>query len=136
MTNFKIKIINPGGTVLEADVVSVTLDTIDGQITVLANHLPIISALGKGEIVVKTETTTYPFFVWGGFVEFSNNTLVVLAHSAEYVEKIDFDSVQKAKEDAERLLEGVELVSPEYQVLLDKLNKEKKKIELFNKWKS
>jgi len=136
MTNFKLKVIKPEGVVFEKEVTSVTVETMDGQITILANHQTLVSALGKGEMVIKVGEEITPLFIWGGFLEFSNNTLTVLAHSAEQIKEIDIELVQKAKQDAEALLADSSLAEPEYELLMEKLNKEKKKIELFNKWRS
>ena len=45
---FKLKILTPDEKLFEGEVLSVTIPTMSGVITVLANHLPLISVLAIG----------------------------------------------------------------------------------------
>ena len=53
MKNIKIKIVTPERTVYEDEVSQATLPTIDGEVTILPDHIPYITALKAGEIILK-----------------------------------------------------------------------------------
>ncbi|MEX0913170.1 MAG: F0F1 ATP synthase subunit epsilon [Candidatus Paceibacterota bacterium] len=63
----------------EGEVISVTLPGVDGEMTLLAEHAPIISPLKKGVITVKKENSeeeTFP--ISSGTLEMSGNRAIVL----------------------------------------------------------
>jgi F-type H+-transporting ATPase subunit epsilon len=70
---FKLKIITPERLVLEDMVDQVSIPTKEGEITILDQHIPLISSLTKGEILAKSFNEDIPFLVVGGFVEVKNN---------------------------------------------------------------
>jgi len=72
----ELKIYSLEGTKYEGTVSSVSLPTINGEITVLKNHISIITTLKDGKIKFDKETLT----INGGFVEIGNNKVVVLVN--------------------------------------------------------
>jgi hypothetical protein len=67
----------------------VVVPTDVGQITVLPNHTYLVSIIAPGELVVTDEAgKTFPVAVAGGVLEVFDNTVLVLADSAEHAEKI------------------------------------------------
>jgi F-type H+-transporting ATPase subunit epsilon len=97
-----IKIVTPERTVLEEDASSLSCPTSTGQITVLPNHVPLISNLVAGELVVHVGSTTHHYAVSGGFVEVRpNSEVVILADSAEHSSEIDAAVVELAQKKAE-----------------------------------
>ena len=77
----KLSIISLKGIEFEGEVVSVNIKTTSGEITVLDNHRPLITALTKGEALVKkVDGETFNFKISSGFLEFGgNNQLSILA---------------------------------------------------------
>ena len=67
-------------TIFEGDVYSVTLPGVSGELTVMANHMPFISTLKKGEVKIRTgrnaDLKTVP--IRGGLLEVANNSVIVL----------------------------------------------------------
>lgn len=99
----KLKIITPEKTVLEEMVDQVTLPTTEGEITILPDHIALVSALTSGDIVAKIGEEYIPMAVAGGFIEIKNNEVAVLADFAEHVKDISDDVIAKAKARAEEL---------------------------------
>ncbi len=103
----KFKIITPERIVFEADVNQATLPVSDGEVTILANHRPYIASLKPGEITLKTkkqdDEKEESLVVSGGFIEFTQNTLTILADTAERAEEIDLKRAEEAKSRAEKL---------------------------------
>lgn len=103
MSKIKFKIVTPERTVYEDEVDQATLPVSDGEVTILPNHRSYIASLKPGEIDLKKGQEEIVMAVSGGFVEFDNNNLVVLADTAERAEEIDIQQVEEAKKRAEDL---------------------------------
>jgi F-type H+-transporting ATPase subunit epsilon len=121
--NFKI--ITPERTVLTEEVDSLTCPTIDGQITVLPNHIPLISPIQHGELVTKINGTPHYYAVVGGFVEVRpSNEVVVLADSAEHFTEINEAEAEEARARAEESMKNKDtLSSAEYSALASSLQR-------------
>lgn len=76
---YRLVIASVGETRFDGPVLSATIPTTDGEITVLAHHEPLIATLKEGSITVR-ETLGDPkqFPVEGGVLECSGNRAVVL----------------------------------------------------------
>lgn len=107
MSELKIdlKILTPERTVLERDIYQATLPVTDGEVTILPNHRSYIASLKPGEIILKDKNgeNEHSLVVSGGFIEFHQNHLVVLADAAERAEEIDIKEAEEAKSRAEEL---------------------------------
>lgn len=109
--HLKLKIVTPERVVFEEDVDQVTLPTVEGEITVLPEHVPLITGLKSGDIVAKRGGDVIPLAVSGGFIEvrpFDSaqgrpTEVVVLADFAEHVAEISDDAIAQAKARAQEL---------------------------------
>jgi len=105
-TTIKFKIVTPEKVIYEDEVFQVTIPTIDGEITILANHIPLVSVLKAGEMIIKDKDGQHIMALAGGFLEIKqNNELIVLADNAERIEEIDLERAEKARIRAEKELE-------------------------------
>ena len=73
---FKIEIISPDNSVYTDKTSEVVLPCFEGQITILKDHIPLITFLRPGLIEVDKKQK---FYVEDGTVEFSDNKLLVLS---------------------------------------------------------
>lgn len=104
MIHFEIA--TPERIVYKETVNSLTLPTKDGEITVLHNHIPLVSVLVPGVAVVRQGKAEYYMAVSGGFIEVQpNNRVVVLADTAERAEELTVAAIEKARADAQRVLQ-------------------------------
>jgi len=99
----KFKIVTPERIVFEDVVDQVTLPASGGQVTILPNHCSYITSLLVGEIIFKKDGKEVNMATSGGFLEFINNTLIVLADRAEKAEEIDLQRAEEARKRAEKL---------------------------------
>lgn|SRR3989338_11234030 len=105
MASIQFEIATPERIVYKETVDSLTLPTKDGEITILPNHIPLVSVLVPGAITVRKGTTEQYMAVSGGFIEVQpNNRVVVLADTAERAEELTVAAIEKARADAERVL--------------------------------
>ncbi|MDD5489885.1 MAG: F0F1 ATP synthase subunit epsilon [Candidatus Moranbacteria bacterium] len=101
----KFKIVTPERTVFEDQIDQVILPTADGEITVLPNHIPLISVLQAGELIAKKDGEEIAMAVSGGIVEVRKNEMTILADTAERAEEIDMERAEEARARAEKLKE-------------------------------
>jgi len=78
MTNLKIVIIGKEGIAYEGEAEAVFLPTQIGVIEVLPNHTQLISALSKGEIVLKNENLEKKFLISSGVLEVRPKSNVII----------------------------------------------------------
>src|SRR3989338_2718611 len=110
MLNFKI--VTPEGIVYQDEIVQATIRTMDGEITILPDHVPLVSILKTGELRVKDKEGEHVMALAGGFLEMrGNNELVLLADNAERAEHIDVDRAEQARKRAEELMKQAENVA-------------------------
>jgi F-type H+-transporting ATPase subunit epsilon len=101
----KLKIITPESLLVETLAKSVTLPLADGEVTILPEHEAYIGLAKPGEIIFKNEEgKEESFALAGGFIEFHNNVLVVMADAAEAAAEIDIERAEAAKKRAEELM--------------------------------
>ena len=110
MLNFKI--VTPEGIVYQDEIAQATIPTMDGEITILPDHVPLVSILKTGELRVKDKEGEHVMALAGGFLEMrGNNELVLLADNAERAEHIDVDRAEQARKRAEELMKQAENVA-------------------------
>ena len=78
---FNIEIITPTKSILKTETPEVTIPSYEGQMGILANHIPLITFLRPGLIVIKNQEEI-KYYVEEGTVEFSNNNLLILTSTA------------------------------------------------------
>jgi len=84
MAEYRLQIITLEKTVFDKDVVSIIAPGSEGYLGVLANHAPLLTTLGSGQLTVKeTPGKQYIYKLEGGFLEVSNNLATILADSLE-----------------------------------------------------
>lgn len=135
MTTFHFEIATPERVVYSDDVESVTLPTLEGEITVLANHVPLVSVLKPGELVIRKGSDARPYAVGGGFVEVNAASMTVLADSTEHVEEIDEQRAEEGRKRAEELGRMKQRDTEEYATLAAKMEKELARLRVVRKYK-
>jgi len=137
-----LKIVTPEKLILEESVDSVTLPTSEGEITILPNHIPLISSLSSGDIVARKDNEEIPIAVVGGFIETKKNEnekteVVILADFAEHVSEIDEESIEKARAQAKELHQKAlnkEIV--DFEHFEAELERALTRVKIAEKWKT
>ena len=84
MAKIHLKIMTPERVVFEDSVDSISAMTQSGEITILPNHIPLVSALRAGEMRLKDGATESHLAVSTGLLEVrGNNEVVILADTAK-----------------------------------------------------
>ncbi|MEK9130021.1 MAG: ATP synthase F1 subunit epsilon [Patescibacteria group bacterium] len=105
MIDFEIT--TPEKTIYKNIIDSAVIPTKDGEITVLPNHIPLISILvPAGELRLKKGTEEILIMISNGFLEVQKeNKIIILADTAERAEEINEIRAEEARKKAEKLLE-------------------------------
>jgi len=80
----------------------------EGRMGILPRHAALLTTLAPGELRIELNGANEPLFVSGGFLEVSNNSVTVLADTAEYAEEIDHAHAEEARRRAEESLGDVQ----------------------------
>lgn len=136
MASIKFKIVTPERTVLEEDIYQITLPIEGGEVTLLPNHIPYIGTVKSGEILIRKEANgeETSLATSGGFIELHDNTLVVLADTAERAEEIDLARAEAARKQAEEIMkETVQADDENYARVAALIEKESARVRVARK---
>jgi F-type H+-transporting ATPase subunit epsilon len=100
----KLQIVTPDGEAYSEDVNMVTLPGVEGQLGVYPQHVPLMTQMTPGEIVVRKDGHDYYLAVGEGLIEVMGDHVAVLTDLAISSEKIDEAKVEEARQRAEARL--------------------------------
>ncbi len=100
---FNIEIITPDQTILKSETLEVVIPSFEGQLGILKNHVPLITFLRPGIILVKNDVEK-KFFVEEGTVEFSKNLLLILTSTVKELKDLEKTSINYLISEAEKKL--------------------------------
>lgn len=90
MATFKFELVSPERILFSGDVVSVIVPSVEGEMTVLAGHAPLVATLKAGIVFVQTtESNGKEFFINGGLVEVNQASTTILAEQGRFIEDVD-----------------------------------------------
>lgn len=98
-----LDIITPDSAVFTGDVDAVTLPTMEGEITVMGGHVPLIAVLGSGTLVARQGKEEKVFAVSRGTIEITGSSIKVLSDIADRMESLEEAAIDAARKKAEDL---------------------------------
>lgn len=105
MKPFTLEVVTQEKHLLTETITSLTLDTEMGQITILADHLPLFARLMPGELIFQAHGQSQSLAVSGGFVDVSpRNIVTILADSAIRSAEINLTEAEQAIDNAKKAL--------------------------------
>jgi len=121
--NFKLEIISPERIIFSDEATMVTLPSYEGDMSILKNHISIITLLRPGIIKVqKNDKNFKEFFVQDGTVEYFNDSLVVLSASVINVKDLSKEFVDNLNKDTQDELTDKSITDHDRYVLNHKLD--------------
>ena len=120
--NFNLEIIRPDQTLLNSEAKQVAIPAYEGMMTILKDHISLITFLRPGFIEVEINNKASKFYAEEGTVEFFNNKLLILSSSVIQLEKLTKDSVDKMLEESIALLQNSKIKDKEKYILSYKIN--------------
>lgn len=105
----KLEIVTPDAKTFSDDVEMVTLPGVDGEMGIYPNHVPLMTQLVSGEVVVRKNNQDLFLAVGEGFVEITGDRVAILTDMAIRAENIDEAQADEARRRAEaRLAEHID----------------------------
>ena len=101
----KLEIITPEEIAYSEDVQMVTLPGVEGQMGVFPQHVPLMTQMVPGEIIVRKDNQDHSFAVGEGLIEIMSDHVAVLTDMAVAADKIDEAKVEEARRRAEARLQ-------------------------------
>jgi len=101
-----LEIVTPERRAFEGDVDEVIVPGSEGEMGILPHHAPLISLLGEGVLRLKRGEEEQEFAIFGGFLQVRPDRVVVLAEMADLASEIDLERAERARREAERVIEG------------------------------
>ena len=101
------ELITPERVVFRQKIQSVTLPTMDGEITILPKHIPLVAQLVPGVATLRMGDESEDVAVSGGFIQVDGKSRVtVLADTAERGMNLNLEDIEKAKNRAEEVMKN------------------------------
>lgn len=99
-----LDIITPDKKIFSGEVVKIVLPSQEGQITVLPKHMPLVTALEVGEVIVQAPKETMNFSIGKGIFSINDNNASLLIEDVLASEEISEEKAIEAKKLAEELI--------------------------------
>ena len=119
---FKFEIITPDQTILNSETNQVTIPAYEGLLTMLKDHISLVTFLRPGFIEALLNNKIEKYYVEEGIVEFSNNKLLILSSSAIKLEKLNREKIDKMISESKSLLQNIEIKDKEKYILSHKID--------------
>ena len=105
--HLQVKIVTPERVIVSDKYISASIPSITGELTVLAEHIPIVTPIKSGEIILREDSGyNNSFSVSSGILEVRpDSSIVILANRAEHAKDIDVERAKAAKKRIETLMQ-------------------------------
>jgi len=134
----QLDIVTPEKRVFSEQVDSVTLPGSEGELGILPQHIPLVTALKPGELVYSKSGKAEHYAVGTGFVEVTGHSVSVLTDMAMGERDIDEAAVEAALKRAQERLEAIkhDPASEELAVVMANIQKSMAQLHVKRKRRS
>ncbi len=111
----KLSLVTPQKRVVNEEVEQVNVPGSEGDLGILYDHAPIVTNLRPGHLSYEKDNVTTELIVSHGYLEVTNNRVIILAETAEFLQEVDRERAEKAKTKAEAILGKTDLGEEEFK---------------------
>ncbi len=135
--SIKFEIATPEKVLMKEDILSVSVPTTSGELTILPDHIPLISILKSGVLEIHLLDGGISLMsVSGGFLEVLKNKIVILADTAEKAEELNEQRIKEARLKAEEMRQSEKAKDEvEFVNISSRIEKELARERALNKWR-
>jgi len=119
---FSIEIISPDNTILKSETAEVIIPAFEGLMTILKNHISLITFLRPGCIEVKLNNKLIKFYVEEGTVEFAHNKLLILSSTIKNIENFSGNEIAELLSNSKKLMNSGNLKDKDKYILSYKVS--------------
>ena len=105
-STIKLEIVTPAVKKYSGEIEYLKAPAIDGQIGILPGHAPLVTALKIGLLELRKGEERLVIPISEGFMEVTPDNINVVVRTAELPDEIDVERARRAKERAEKRLNG------------------------------
>ena len=120
--NFKLEIISPEKIIFSDDAKMVTIPSYEGDMSILKNHISLVTFLRPGLIEILDNKNNEKFFVEEGTVEFSSENLLILSPTVINIKNLSKEKISLMISDAEKEIKNSIIKDKEKYILSHKLD--------------
>tara|TARA_B100002052_G_C15694158_1_gene512066 strand:- start:446 stop:832 length:387 start_codon:yes stop_codon:yes gene_type:complete len=117
---FTVEIISPDDSILKTETSEVVIPSYEGEMGILKNHIPLITFLRPGKIIIKENKEE--FFVEEGTVEFVDNVLLILTSTAKAIIDVNKSLFEDIISKSEKKISDIKITDKEKYLLSYKIN--------------
>ena len=121
----KLSIVTPERLVLNEGVDQVNAPGVEGDLGILYDHAPLLTTMRAGrfsyELLGEKGRETIHMIVSGGYLEVTDNRVIVLAEAVEFLHEIDKERAKASLIKAEEALSNADLSDDEFAEAQDRL---------------
>ncbi|MDP7556805.1 MAG: F0F1 ATP synthase subunit epsilon [Nitrospinaceae bacterium] len=121
----QLSIVTPERLVVNEDVDQVNVPGIEGDLGILYDHASILTTMRPGQLSYESDgekgRETIHMVVSGGYLEVTDNRVIVLAETAEFLDQIDKERAKTALVKAEEVLADTDLSDEAFEKAQHKL---------------
>ena len=114
----KLSIVTPERLVLNEEVDQVNAPGVEGDLGILYDHAPLLTTMRAGrfsyELLGEKGRETINMIVSGGYLEVTDNRVIVLAETVEFLDEIDKERAKNSLVKAEEALANTDLSDDEF----------------------
>tara|TARA_B100000212_G_scaffold342123_2_gene327777 strand:+ start:35364 stop:35765 length:402 start_codon:yes stop_codon:yes gene_type:complete len=114
-----IEIVTPEARVHDDTIDAVVIPTTSGEIDILPGHIPIVTKIQAGELIVNKSGKSQSLAISEGFAQCVGDKISILAENAIHIDEIDESAVEEAQTRAENALATMEKLSDEEVAMLE-----------------
>ena len=114
----QLSIVTPERLVLDEDVDQVNVPGVEGDLGILCDHAPVLTTMRPGrfsyELTGEKGREAIHMIVSGGYLEVTDNRVIVLAEAVEFLDEIDKERAKASLMKAEEALSNTDLSDDEF----------------------
>lgn len=104
MATFRLEVVTAERMVFSDDVNEAVAWGVEGQLGILPHHMPLMTMLQAGELLIRKGEEEQYLAISGGFLEVRSDKVVILADGCERAEEIDTARAEAARRRAQETL--------------------------------
>lgn len=113
--SFRLEIISPDRVFYTNDVMMVEYNTVEGEVGVYAEHIPMTQIIAPGRLIITEENGQKTAALLSGFVEITKEKVTILAEAVEWPQNIDVERAERARD---RALQTLKNASEQQDILM------------------
>src|SRR6266480_2908162 len=109
MAKLHVELVTAEDRVVSGEADFVRARGVDGELGILPRHIPLMTPLRAGEVMIRNDGHEEYLFVAGGFLQVLPDKVVILADAAERADDIDEQRAEEARRRAQEAMQQKDL---------------------------